>query len=118
MQNHLFIIDYDTKFSIFVVIVIVMGTKEKLIERFLTLPKDFTYDEVKRLLGLFGYRERYKGSTSGSRVEFIDSTSTFSFIMHKPHPSNIIKGYIMKQLFTYIHDNKLLDSYYNSKKSK
>ena len=25
-----------------------MGTKEKLIERFLTLPKDFTYDEVKR----------------------------------------------------------------------
>ena len=28
-----------------------MGTKEKLIERFLTLPKNFTYDEVKRLFG-------------------------------------------------------------------
>ena len=33
----------------------IMGTKEKLIERFLTLPKNFTYDEVKRLFGLFGY---------------------------------------------------------------
>ena len=30
----------------------IMGTKEKLIERFLTLPKNFTYDEVKRLFGL------------------------------------------------------------------
>lgn len=27
-----------------------MGTKEKLIERFLTLPKNFTYDEVKPLI--------------------------------------------------------------------
>lgn len=37
-----------------------MGTKEKLIERFLTLPKNFTYDEVKRLFGLFGYSEGKK----------------------------------------------------------
>ena len=35
----------------------IMGTKEKLIERFLTLPKNFTYDEVKRL---FGYSEGKK----------------------------------------------------------
>lgn len=40
-----------------------MGTKEKLIERFLALPRDFTYDEVKRLFGLFGYRERNKYGT-------------------------------------------------------
>ena len=35
--------------------------------------------------------------------------------MHKPHPSNIIKGYMMKQLFTYIRDNKLIDKYEQNK---
>ena len=31
-----------------------MSQKEKLIERFSNKPKDFTYDELKRLLGYFG----------------------------------------------------------------
>lgn len=95
-----------------------MGTKEKLVERFLTLPKDFTYDEVKRLFSLFNYCEGSKGSTSGSRVEFISSDGTASYIMHKPHPSNIIKGYVMKQLLTYIRDNKLIEKYELSKEQK
>lgn len=95
-----------------------MGTKDKLIERFLTLPKNFTYDEVKRLFGLFGYYEGNKGSTSGSRVEFVSSDGKDSYIMHKPHPSNIIKGYMMKQLFTYIRDNKLIDRYEQNKEQK
>lgn len=79
-----------------------MGTKEKLIERFFTLPKDFTYDEVKRLFGLFEYTESSKDS----------------YIMHKPHPSNIIKGYVMKQLLTYIRENKLIEKYEQSKEQK
>lgn len=95
-----------------------MGTKEKLIERFLALPKDFTYDEVKRLFGLFGYTEVSKGSTSGSRVEFVSSDGSASYIMHKPHPSNIIKGYVMKQLLAYIRDNKLVVKYEQSKEQK
>ena len=89
----------------------IMGTKEKLIERFLTLPKNFTYDEVKRLFGLFGYSEGKKGS----RVEFISADNKSSYIMHKPHPSNIIKGYVMKQLLAYIRENKLIEKYEQSK---
>ena len=42
-----------------------MGTKEKLIERFLTLP----------------------------------------------HPSNIIKGYVLKQMLAFIKENKLLEEF-------
>ena len=95
-----------------------MGTKEKLIERFLALPKDFTYDEVERLLGLFGYSEGSKGSTSGSRVEFVSADGKNSYIMHKPHPSNIVKGYVMKQLLTYIRENKLIEIYEQSKEQK
>lgn len=95
-----------------------MGTKEKLIERFVSLPKDFTYDEVKRLFGLFGYREGSKGSTSGSRVEFVSPDGNNSYIMHKPHPSNIIKGYVMKQLWAYVYENKLIEKYEQSKNKK
>ena len=45
-----------------------MGTKEKLVERFKKLPKDFTYEETLKLLSIFGYYEHNKGATSGSRV--------------------------------------------------
>lgn len=45
-----------------------MGTKEKLVERFKKLPKDFTYEETLKLLSIFGYYEHNKGATSGARV--------------------------------------------------
>lgn len=92
-----------------------MGSKEKLIERFLIQPKDFTYEEVVRLFGIFGYSESHKGSTSGSRVEFISENGQNSYIMHKPHPSNIIKGYVMKQLLVYIRSNGLIEKYKQNK---
>ena len=95
-----------------------MGTKEKLIERFLTLPKDFTYEEVKRLFGILGYVEKTKGGTSGSRVEFVSTDELSSYIMHKPHPSNIIKGYAMKQMLSFIREQRLIEKYVNNKSRK
>lgn len=92
-----------------------MGIKEKLIERFLTLPKDFTYEEVKRLFSIFGYVESNKGNTSGSRVEFVSTDEQSSYIMHKPHPSNIIKGYVIKQMHSFIQDQKLIEKYIDNK---
>lgn len=47
-----------------------MGTKEKLIERFKSQPKDFNWDELVRLFSIFGYKIDNKGKTSGSRVIF------------------------------------------------
>lgn len=41
-----------------------------LLERFLRLPKDFTWDELKRLLNKYEYSQNNKGKTSGSRVRF------------------------------------------------
>ena len=46
-----------------------MTKKNKLLERFLSVPKDFTYDELKTLLRSLGYEESNLGKTSGSRVE-------------------------------------------------
>ena len=47
-----------------------MGTKEKLKDRFLTLPKDFTFGELEKVLSAYGYTKGNKGKTSGSRVVF------------------------------------------------
>lgn len=74
-----------------------MGTKEKLIERFKTLPSDFTFDELEKFLKCFGYEKSNKGKTSGSRVVYKNKDKR-PIMLHKPHPGNIIKTYAMKQV--------------------
>lgn len=39
-----------------------MGSKEKLVERFKKLPKDFTFEETLALLRIFGYEKHNKGA--------------------------------------------------------
>jgi hypothetical protein len=67
-----------------------MGTKEKLIARFTAKPKDFSYEELKRLLGFFGYSEE---QASGSRVVFSNKLKGHKIKLHKPHPVNVLKRY-------------------------
>ena len=55
-----------------------MGTKEKLIERFKSQPKDFNWDELVRLFSIFGYKIDNKGKTSGSRVIFAKGESSYT----------------------------------------
>lgn len=74
-----------------------MGSKEKLIERFKRQPNDFTFDEMERLLSIFGYEKSNKGKTSGSRVIYRNENKR-PIMLHKPHPGNIIKGYAMRQV--------------------
>ena len=69
-----------------------MSKKEKLVARFLSYPNDFHYDEMVRLLGYYSFEEVKKGKTSGSRVKFENSEGTV-IILHKPHPSGIMKKY-------------------------
>ena len=65
-----------------------MSRLEKLLVRLLTLPRDFTYSELKTLLVSFGYEE-VQGA--GSRVCFKNKTHKIK--LHKPHPGNILKQY-------------------------
>ena len=73
-----------------------MSTKEKLIERFKTVPSDFTFDELVRLFNIFGYVLGNKGATSGSRIFFQKGNDCIT--LHKPHPGNIIKIGAMKSV--------------------
>jgi hypothetical protein len=74
-----------------------MGTKEKLRERFLKMPSDFTFDEMQRLLKGYGYERGNKGKTSGSRLIFKNGDKR-PIMLHKPHPGNLVKEYAMKQV--------------------
>ena len=85
---------------------VAMNKKEKLVKRFRTLPKDFTFEEVVTLFQIYGFSLENKGSTSGSRIKFYKKQDENAFIMHKPHPSNIIKGYMMRDILNYLlHNN-------------
>ena len=74
-----------------------MGRKGKLVERFLDIPTDFTWDELVKILNYFGYFELKKGKTGGSRRKFCNA-NLHIISLHKPHPSNIVKEYALRQV--------------------
>ena len=85
-----------------------MSKKEKLLERLLTKPKDFSYDELKSLLSRLGYSEINKGKTSGSRVAFVNKTNSHIIRLHKPHPKNILKVYQIELIIEELQKEYLL----------
>ena len=76
-----------------------MTAKDKLTDRFKRLPKDFTFEELVRLLVSFGFEQSNKGKTLGSRVCFINRESKFIIDLHKPHPKNVIKDGALKDVY-------------------
>jgi hypothetical protein len=86
-----------------------MSRLDKLIERFLTVPSDFTYDELVRLVGYFAFKEITTGKTSGSRVRFSNDKQQI-ISLHKPHPGNIVKTYAIKQMIERLKEWNYLDS--------
>lgn len=79
-----------------------MSQVEKLINRLLSKPKDFTYDELKQILNYFGFYEYNKGKTSGSRVSFVNHDN-IKFELHKPHPTNVLKPYVVNKLIEFVY---------------
>lgn len=84
-----------------------MTKRDKLVARFLSSPADFTWKELIRMLEEFGYRADSKGRTSGSRVRFAHNDHP-PINLHKPHPGNIVRGYILRQLHEFLAAEGLL----------
>jgi hypothetical protein len=74
-----------------------MAKIEKLRQKLLSNPKDFTWDELTTLLGHYGYNELKPKKTGGSRRKF-SSMSNHVIDLHKPHPGKILKSYQVKQI--------------------
>jgi len=53
--------------------------------------------ELTALLSGFGYALSKAGETGGSRVRF-DRPESYPIILHKPHPTPVLKKYQMEQI--------------------
>ncbi len=84
---------------------IIMSKLEKEIKRLKAKPKDFTYDEAKKILNNFGFVENTKGKTSGSRIRFVDGENR-TIDLHKPHPKNILKQYQIELIIDKLKDRE------------
>ena len=75
-----------------------MSKIEKLLLKFRSNLKDLTWEELKKILKHFGFDEVLKkGKTGGSRVKFKDVQDRI-INLHKPHPTPIVKQYVIKQI--------------------
>lgn len=81
-----------------------MSRIDKLMERLQSKPNDFTYDELKRLLGALGYEEKVQGKTSGSRVTFYRESDQSVIKLHKPHPGKIVKQYMIRDIIAILEE--------------
>ncbi len=91
-----------------------MSSKDKLIERFKSFPSDFSFDELVRLMGGFGFTFSNKGcllytspsATSGSRVSFDKGDE--SLTLHRPHPGNTVGKGVLKSVNVYLKNKGLI----------
>ena len=83
-----------------------MGTKEKLIGRLKSNPKDFTLEELQTALESLGFVMSKKGKTGGSRVKF--KKGNIPIILHKPHPRKELHEYQIKQVLDVLEKEDLI----------
>jgi hypothetical protein len=74
---------------------------------FLSIPKDFTWEDLVSLLSGFGFEEVSTGKTGGSRRRFLNDTGVI-ITLHKPHPQNILKRYQIQQIIEILQGEELL----------
>ena len=74
-----------------------MSKKDKLLKKFLEIPikKDLTFSDLETLLVSL---EFIKIEGSGSAVKFYNKEKDLLINLHKPHPNNLLKVYLIKQI--------------------
>ena len=84
-----------------------MSRKEKLLAKLQKRPKDFTWDELNILLKALGYKNCKPGKTGGSRRRFVHPVAT-TITLHKPHPHNTLKRYIIDDILNVLKQEGML----------
>ena len=84
-----------------------MSRRSKLVQRLQQRPRDFTWDELVRLLTGFGYRQARPGRTGGSRRRFVHPLHP-TIILHRPHPRNTLKMYQIYQVVEILQTEGLI----------
>lgn len=85
-----------------------MSRIQKIIFRLISKPKDFTYQELEKLLAYYGYTEIKRGKSAGARRAFIKTTTKHIIRLHKPHPGNVLKAYQVKNIIEELRSENTL----------
>jgi hypothetical protein len=85
-----------------------MSKHQKLREKLLKLPRNFTYKEIVTLLRGYGYKEEERRRSAGSAVIFYNKPLNDKIMFHKPHPGNELKRYILEMIIEKLKINKML----------
>lgn len=72
-----------------------MTKSAKLISRLRTIPADFTWDELVTVLSSLGFHDI--SDKPGSYRTFASGDGKKLFL-HKPHPQNIVKRYVLREI--------------------
>jgi hypothetical protein len=76
-----------------------MAKKDKLVQRFLSVPSDFTWDELLKVLSVYGFSLYKSGKTGGSSRTFANADGV-SLVIHEPHTKNIVHKGILRVVQT------------------
>ncbi len=79
-----------------------MSKFEKLVEKLKSKPKDFTWDEMVKVLKHYGYKQTTQGKTGGSRRKFINENKQI-ISLHEPHPQKVLKGYQLDLIIEHLN---------------
>lgn len=79
-----------------------MSQKEKLLERLKKRPKDFTIDELDKLMKQIGC-EKYEGGR-GSGVHYIHNETKRILSFDVPHPGKELKQYHIKEILEFLRE--------------
>jgi hypothetical protein len=78
-----------------------VSQSSKKLDRLLTKPKDFSWDDLISVLKHFDFHQERTGKSGGSRRKFSNSSGiTVSF--HEPHPQPTLKRYQVDQLIEFL----------------
>ncbi len=81
-----------------------MSKFEKAKNRLLLKPSDYTFSELRYLLGKMGFVEYQKGKTSGSRVKFYREEDKKIIMVHKPHPEDTMDKGAIQGIINYLKE--------------
>lgn len=84
-----------------------MSKEEKLMQKFLSFPKDFTFRELVALLASLDFVEEKTGKTSGSRAKFKNPNGIIIKV-HKPHGKDAVKVCYLKEIEELLRKEGLL----------
>lgn len=74
---------------------------DKRLQRLKSLPKNYTWDELKTLLERMGYEMR---TGNGSRRKFIDVNKN-KILLHEPHPQRELKEYQIRNVLEQLEEH-------------